>query len=163
MTSGASAVTFTETLLQVIRQQRHLATRVIIATQEPTISPKLLDLTTMTIVHRFTSPEWFRTLRDHLAALSMLSSISSGEASAKHDVVRIFVEIVRLEVGEALLFSPLAMLNTTVAVEDVDMDDKLMEVMPEKGIVPEKLGTEWVKMMVRKRLTEDGGRSIMAA
>ena len=93
----------------------------------------------------------------------MLSSISSGEASAKNDVARIFEEIVGLEVGEALLFSPAAMLNTTVAVEDVDMADKLLEVMPEKGIVPKKLGTEWVKMMVRKRLTEDGGRSIMAA
>jgi len=162
MTSSASAATFTENLLQVIRQQRHLATRVVISTQEPTISPKLLDLSTMTIVHRFTSPEWFRTLRDHLAGVSMLSNTNSTEVGTKRDVARIFAEIVGLGIGESLLFSPAAMLNGIVAVGDAGVNNKRREVMPGKEVLPEKLGTEWVKMRVRKRLTEDGGRSIMA-
>src|SRR5204863_353082 len=58
-------------LLQVIRLQRHLGTRVIISTQEPSISPKLLDLCSVTIVHRFTSPDWLKTLRRHLAGASL--------------------------------------------------------------------------------------------
>lgn len=162
MTSNASAATFTENLLQVIRQQRHLATRVIISTQESTISPKLLDLSTMTIVHRFTSPKWFRTLGDHLAGVSMLRDIKSGEAGVKRDVARIFAEIVGLGVGESLLFSPIAMLNGIVAAEDVDVNDKRKEVMQRMEVLPSKLGTEWVKMRIRRRLTKDGGRSLMA-
>ena len=60
MSDETTASAFTDSLLSVIRLQRHLATRVIIATQEPTISPKLLDLCSMTIVHRFTSPAWLK-------------------------------------------------------------------------------------------------------
>ena len=36
--------------------------------EEPTISPSLLDLSSVTIVHRFTSPEWLRSLKEYLAA-----------------------------------------------------------------------------------------------
>jgi hypothetical protein len=55
------------TLLSTIRLQRHLGARVIISTQEPTISPALLDLSSVTTVHRFTSSEWLRILKRHLA------------------------------------------------------------------------------------------------
>lgn len=65
--SGESQV-LTNSLLQTVRLQRHLGVRMFISTQEHTISTKLLDLCTMTIVHRFTSPEWLRTLRGHLAS-----------------------------------------------------------------------------------------------
>ncbi|MBE3045074.1 hypothetical protein IMZ48_21470 [Candidatus Bathyarchaeota archaeon] len=44
--SGAAA-TLTNNLLATIRLQRHLGLRVVISTQEPTVSPKLLDLCTM--------------------------------------------------------------------------------------------------------------------
>ncbi|KAL8992992.1 MAG: hypothetical protein Q9188_007448 [Gyalolechia gomerana] len=140
MTPTASATAFTDKLLQLIRQQRHLATRVVISTQEPTISPRLLDLCTVTIVHRFTSPEWFRTLCNHLAGVSTLDELG---VAAKRDVRSIFVEIVELEPGEALMFSPSAMLEV-------------------EGEVPKKLGMEWLKVRVRRRLTEDGGKSILA-
>ena len=68
MNGTAASEVFTQSLLTVIREQRHKGARVIIATQEPTISPKLLDLCSMTFVHRFTSPEWLETLKKHLAA-----------------------------------------------------------------------------------------------
>ena len=136
MTPSESAQAFTETLLQVIRQQRHLAARIIIATQEPTISPKLLDLCTMTIVHRFTSPEWMTALKGHLAGVSEYSD------STKRSVKEVFDIILKLEVGEALLFSPTAM----------------MEVKDSKV---ERLGTEFVKMRTRQRVTQDGGKSVM--
>lgn len=141
MTPTAAATAFTDKLLQLIRQQRHLATRVVVSTQEPTISPRLLDLCTVTIVHRFTSPEWFRTLREHLAGVSSLDE--SGVAT-KRDVRSIFAEIVELGPGEALMFSPSAMLE------------------PVEGEAPKKLGMEWLKVRVRRRLTEDGGKSILA-
>ena len=145
MSSTASASTFTENLLSVIRQQRHLATRVIIATQEPTISPKLLDLSSMTIVHRFTSPEWLAALKSHLAGVAGVCDES------KRDIKEIFRTIVNLDVGEALLFSPSAMLKVAEGVGSKDKE------------LVQKLGMAYVKMRVRKRLTADGGRSILAA
>lgn len=141
MTSTAAAITFTDKLLQLIRQQRHLATRVVISTQEPTISPHLLDLCTVTIVHRFTSPQWFRTLREHLAGVSTAEELGGV---TKRDARSIFAEIVELEPGEALMFCPSAVLDW---VEDE---------------APRKLGMEWLKIRIRRRLTEDGGRSILA-
>lgn len=144
MTGTKSGNTFTESLLSVIRQQRHLATRVIVATQEPTISGSLLDLSSMTIVHRFTSPAWLKVLRCHLAGIS-----DEGETD-KRDVAEIFKQIVNLEAGQALLFSPSAMLRVEHSAAG-----HLHRM--------QKLGLEYVKIRVRKRLTADGGRSILAS
>ncbi len=55
-------------LLEPIRLQHHLGAR-IIATHEPTVSPAL-ELCSVTIVHRFSSPAWLRTLREYLAGVS---------------------------------------------------------------------------------------------
>ncbi|KAL9127250.1 MAG: hypothetical protein Q9217_003830 [Psora testacea] len=144
MTGTSSGNTFTESLLSVIRQQRHLATRVIIATQEPTISPSLLDLSSMTIIHRFTSPAWLKALESHLAG------VSKGGDRSQNKAVTIFKCIVELDAGQALLFSPSAIVK---AIEFSTAGKRKVE----------KLGTSYVKIRVRKRLTADGGRSIMAA
>lgn len=141
MTGTDSSSAFTESLLSVIRQQRHLATRVIIATQEPTISPNLLDLCSMTIVHRFTSPAWYEALKSHLAA------VSSEKEASKRGMQN---QIVELNTGEALVFSPSAMLG----VNDRNGRRKPMNV---------KLGTGYLKVLVRNRTTTDGGRSILAS
>ena len=45
--------------------------RVIIATEKPTISSRLLDLCSFTLVHRFTYPDWLKVLKNHLAAVSL--------------------------------------------------------------------------------------------
>ena len=129
-----------KSLLSVIRQQRHLATRVIIATQEPTISPSLLDLCSMTIVHRFTSRAWLTALQSHPAAVS-----SEGESS-KQGVQDVFKQIVELEAGQGLIFSPSAM----VGVDDY------------KKTRMQKLGIQYIKVLIRQRRTADGGRSILA-
>ena len=136
MTAGDSAQAFTERLLQVIRQQRHLGARIIIATQEPTISPKLLDLCSMTVVHRFTSPEWMAALKGHLAGASEYSD------AKKRSAREIFEIITSLSVGQALLFSPTAMLDI-------------------QGGRAVRLGSEFIKMRTRKRITHDGGQSVM--
>ena len=143
MNGTDSSSAFTTSLLSVIRQQRHLATRVIIATQEPTISPSLLDLSSMTIVHRFTSPAWHEALKSHLAA------ISSGGGASKQKVRDIFDQMVRLGTGEAFVFAPSAMLG---------VDDQGGVGSPQTL----KLGTQYIKLRVRNRVTTDGGKSILA-
>jgi hypothetical protein len=62
-----AASVFTSTTLKNVREQRHKAVRVVVATQEPSINSALLDLGTITIVHRFTSPGWFAEICKHLA------------------------------------------------------------------------------------------------
>ncbi len=142
MTSSPAANAFTDTLLSVIRQQRHLATRIVIATQEPTISLKLLNLSSMTFVHRFTSPEWLHALKAHLA----------GASGSERNLEEIFDAVVHLDPGEALLFAPSAM----VRVREVRDGDG--RVTKKAG----KLGMRYLKVRVRQRLTADGGRSILA-
>lgn len=158
MNTSPEAATLTNTLLSTIRLQRHLGARTIISTQEPTISPALLDLSSFTIVHRFTSPEWLRALKQHLAgASSDLLDQGSASASKSDDVEsdtgissgntaqRVFQDVVKLRVGEALLFSPSALMGV--------QDDGEME----------RLETGYKKIRVRTRLTEDGGKSVTAS
>lgn len=146
--SGASKLT--ESLLSVIRLQRHSGCRIIIATQEPTISPKLLDLCSFTLVHRFTSPDWFKTIKAHLVPAAEESSGSSSSGSGSGSIMR---EIVDLNVGEALLFAPSAMLQV----------DRLTDEKNNSSQRVKKLGMEYWSVRVRARVTVDGGRSIMAS
>lgn len=132
MTDTPASKVLTESILSIIRQQRHFGARVIISSQEPTISPRLMDLCSMTMVHRFTSPEWFGVLRRH---------ISTGEEQKNPD--ELFRRILNLGVGEALLFAPSALLYRT------------------DGITPETLGSDLLQVKVRKRVTWDGGKSIV--
>ena len=67
LSQSGEAATLTNELTSIIRQQRHTGTRVVIATQEPTLSPELLDLANVTFVHRFQSPAWYEILKKHLA------------------------------------------------------------------------------------------------
>lgn len=139
MGSANEASTLTNTLLSAIRLQRHLGTRVLISTQEPTISPKLLDLCSVTIVFRFQSPEWLRCLKTHLAALNDVVN-----EDGKPDLNTVFQKIVKLRVGEALLFAPSATVNG------------------DGGVGTKRLGMDYLRIRVRSRITFDGGKSEMA-
>ena len=147
MSAGAEAGTLTNTLLSSIRLQRHLGTRVFISTQEPTISPKLLDLCSITIVHRFTSPDWLRELRSHLAALD-----NDGEdpGKSKFKLINIFNQIVKLRTGEALLFAPSAILGVEKKQNENGSEETEMK----------RLGIGCLKIKIRARVTSDGGRSV---
>lgn len=159
MNSSAEARAFTETLVSVVRLQRHLAARVIISTQEPTISPVLLNLCSLTIVHRFTSPEWLRILHCHLAGAAE-SSFSSKNTSAafpegqneegektESEPTSLFNRIVHLRVGEALLFCPSAIVGASFRDGDVNYH---------------RLGSKNLTIRIRSRLTLDGGRSVLS-
>ncbi|KAF2162277.1 hypothetical protein M409DRAFT_27280 [Zasmidium cellare ATCC 36951] len=83
LNKGAAAANFTERLLQTIREQRHNATRVIIATQEPTISE------TSTSV-----------------GLPLSTASHPLHVTGAGDRNEVFSRIVDLNVGESLVFSP---------------------------------------------------------
>ncbi|KAL2074672.1 hypothetical protein VTL71DRAFT_8451 [Oculimacula yallundae] len=150
MNSGSEASVLTNTLLSSIRLQRHLGTRVFISTQEPSISPKLLDLCSITIVHRFTSPDWLRCLRSHLAALDNDDGLTSNP---KLKLNNVFNQIVRLKVGQALLFAPSAIVDVTT-LTDESSGKTTHEI--------QKLGIGFLKVKIRDRVTADGGRSVLA-
>ncbi|KAM0199640.1 hypothetical protein ACHAQI_012014 [Fusarium lateritium] len=171
MNDSSDSQTLTESLLSVIRLQRHLGTRVVLSTQEPTVSPKLLDLCSTVIVHRFTSPAWFSALRRHLAGVSLGFEAErnnhggEGEGYANDEKIDrelgssphlnikyedLFTHIVGLGTGEALLFCPSALvdLGATGVLET------------ETSFV--HLGSGTMKVRIRKRITTDGGMSVMA-
>ncbi|PLB49299.1 hypothetical protein P170DRAFT_408430 [Aspergillus steynii IBT 23096] len=153
MNSSAEASAFTKALLAVVRLQRHLGVRIIISTQEPTISTDLLNLCSVTIVHRFTSPEWFRILHHHLAGASdNCFAAKSGalleDENEEEEAESLFTKIVRLTVGEALLFAPSAIVGTRVA-KDGD-------------VTVHRLGVRHLSVKVRARLTDDGGKCVLS-
>ncbi|CAJ2511286.1 Uu.00g069110.m01.CDS01 [Anthostomella pinea] len=179
MTESAEAQTLTNSLLSSIRLQRHEALRVIIATQEPTISPKLLDLCSITVVHRFQSPDWMRVLKGHLAGLSTASEIliktqqrkqKNGDIDADttsmfegfkgisiaqdNPMLEMMSHIVQLKTGEALIFAPSAI---------VGLERKGGREGTKDVVVPKRLDHAVMRVRIRARLTADGGRSIMAA
>lgn len=160
MVESTGASKLTESLLSVIRLQRHSACRIIIATQEPTISPKLLDLCSFTLVHRFTSPDWFRTIKAHLfAAAAAAAEDSAGGGVSQRAGSSMMSEIVELNVGEALLFAPSAMLQVIDLKEEGEK--KNGEVVHSRRV--KKLGVEYLSVRIRARVTVDGGKSIMAS
>ncbi|KAE8419902.1 hypothetical protein BDV36DRAFT_307436 [Aspergillus pseudocaelatus] len=135
MSGTPAAKDLTDTFLNIIRQQRHLGVRTIISTQEPTISPRLIDLCSMTIIHRFTSPEWYRTIKKHVTIGDESNNNNSEEClDGLH-------EIARLRTGEALVFAPSAYL----------LDEKNSAINAAHKVF---------KMAIRKRITWDGGRTI---
>ncbi|KAL4931026.1 uncharacterized protein BDV17DRAFT_19247 [Aspergillus undulatus] len=158
MTSTPESAVFTETILRAVRLQRHLGARIIVSTQEPTVSTALLDLCSVTIVHRFTSPDWMKVLKGHLAAAQKKIGVGSSKSERDDDTVAtLFERIVQLKVGEALLFAPSAIVG--VRVRD-DQDNGASGF--EQGIEFEKLGGKALGVTVRGRLTVDGGKSILS-
>lgn len=171
MTDSAECQTLTEALLATIRLQRHLGARIIISTQEPTISPKLLDLCSVTIVHRFTSPDWLDTLKKHLAGASAFSTSADTPEDSENDddgyvgvhalrlnggdlAKDLFSKIVALRTGEALMFAPSAVIGLKTGAPSRNF--------PRGQKEPVRLGNGVLKVRVRRRVTRDGGRSIMA-
>ncbi|EIN04825.1 hypothetical protein PUNSTDRAFT_138025 [Punctularia strigosozonata HHB-11173 SS5] len=146
LTENTSSSRLTESLLSVIRQQRHLATRVVISTQEPTVVPsKFLDLCSFIVAHRFSSPTWLRHLLEHVAARTTDSSAW-------------FSKIASLKTGEALLFAPSGLSVREMQNGSIDGPDKAIG--PLKQIAP--LGPGYLHVRSRLRITRDGGHSMLA-
>ena len=121
---------FMEFLTSKVAVQRHQGARIVISTQEPTIAADRIALCSITIMHRFMSPAWYSALRKHINAVQ-----DDGE---------IMQLVEALNTGEALVYSPNAVLGT-------DGDGSLVK----------PIG-RLMKVNVRNRLTLDGGAFIMA-
>lgn len=141
-----SAEIFTNSLLTTIREQRHNAARVIIATQEPTISEKLLDLCSISVVHRFSSPAWFTTLCGHLGGASSLTS-ENAEDKAAVKKEELFKQIVALQTGESLVFSPTSWVRGGAQPGGGDV------------VEPARLDSGVLRMKTRKRKGDDAGKT----
>ncbi|KAF7373139.1 p-loop containing nucleoside triphosphate hydrolase protein [Mycena sanguinolenta] len=129
---NSNSARLTQSIGNIIRLQRHLGIRVIIATQEPTVvPPTILDLASTIICHRFSSPAWCSHLSRH---------VSAGNASESAGWLD---QVMTLPTGHALVFSPAAMITA---------DENGGGVM----------GRACLKMKVRCRLTLDGGASLLA-
>lgn len=132
----------TKSLLTLTREQRHLAMRVIISTQEPTVVPPvLLDLCTVAILHRFSSPSWWEHLAKHVSA-----DISAEDA---------FDRVVKLQTGEAIVLAPSG-LGVFPDTPDTSRTGYAAPV-PKLG----QFGRRYVLMKTRRRITKDGGASIL--
>lgn len=183
MTVGAECQTLTESLLSAIRLQRHIGVRVYISTQEPTISPRLLDLCSITIVHRFSSPNWLHNLEQHLVGVSVYeaegkgrngggntvnglseretSSFDHGSPDQTASSTGLLSQIVQLRRGEALMFAPGAIIETgKLPSTSTNAGLELFKESPYTGIF--HLGKGLLKVRIRQRVTADGGRSVLA-
>lgn len=73
-------------VVETIREMRHQATSVIIASQDPLSVPRaIIELTSILILHRITSPQWLKHLRSAIVALNdvqdaAVTSLLPGEA-----------------------------------------------------------------------------------
>ncbi|KAH7887887.1 hypothetical protein F5I97DRAFT_1935940 [Phlebopus sp. FC_14] len=141
LSSHKSASGLSRSLLTLTREQRHLAMRVIISTQEPTvIPPVLLDLCTVSILHRFSSPSWWEHLSKHVSA-----DISSEDA---------FDRVVRLETGEAIILAPSGF--------GVFPDGPNTKVNGSSQVPKlSQFGRRYILVKTRRRVTKDGGASIL--
>lgn len=92
-------------------------------------------------------------MKHHIAGVAIGEDVSR-ESSTRRECRSVserslFDRIVRLRVGEALLFSSSAVIGTP-AGSDIDE-------------IVQKLGPGFLEVRVRSRLTEDGGRSVMSS
>ena len=75
-------------VVETIREMRHQATSVVIASQDPLSVPRsVIELTSVLILHRMTSPQWLKHLKSAISALddvsdTQLAALRAGEALA---------------------------------------------------------------------------------
>ena len=73
-------------VVETIREMRHQATSIVIASQDPLSVPRsVIELTSVLFLHRMTSPQWLRHLKGAISALdgiteAHLSTLQAGEA-----------------------------------------------------------------------------------
>ena len=133
--TNADANQFTKSICSIIRQQRHLATRIVVSTQEPTVVPaSILGLLSWVICHRFSSPSWTSHLSQHI-------SIKNAEGDS--DVPDWSERVMTLATGQALLYSPPSLFVS-------------------KNRTSAMLASGYAIIKTRGRLTLDGGASLLA-
>jgi hypothetical protein len=131
MLNVPGAKSLNEALLQTIRLQRHYGARVVISTQEPTLLTDLIALCSITVIHRFSSPEWFSAIKRHIP-------ITAGNRDS------LMQRIESLTTGMAIIYSPNAVLGCDEGGNLITGTSRM------------------VNVSIRKRITSDGGQSVLA-
>ncbi|KAF9451629.1 hypothetical protein P691DRAFT_807247 [Macrolepiota fuliginosa MF-IS2] len=145
LSNAVGSSELTQRILSIIRQQRHLGMRVIISTQEPTILPPvIIDLCTVIILHRFQSPAWWDHIVKHVSA-----DFSLGDA---------FDQVVRLQTGQSVVFAPSGI--GKFKGQRSNGDETSATADNNSGL--RLFGRRYLICQTRKRLTKDGGASILA-
>jgi len=73
-------------VVETIREMRHQATSIVIASQDPLSVPRaVIELTSILVLHRMTSPQWLKHLKSAISALdgiddANVASLKAGEA-----------------------------------------------------------------------------------
>jgi DNA helicase HerA-like ATPase len=66
-------------VVETIREMRHQATSVVIASQDPLSVPRaVIELTSILVLHRMTSPQWLKHLKSAIGALGELTETQVG-------------------------------------------------------------------------------------
>jgi hypothetical protein len=139
LTETPEAKLFSAELISLIREQRHLSCRVHIATQEPTISPQLMDLCDISIIHRFNSPARFNAIKGHLTGMRWSGDLDSASGKSAQKT------IVNLHDGEALLFCPKAYLDLHHGGDD-ETDSEAPNLLDSNSHSNESAGTAIAKL-----------------
>jgi DNA phosphorothioation-dependent restriction protein DptH len=67
-------------VVEIIREMRHQATSIVIASQDPLSVPRsVIELTSLLVLHRMTSPQWLKHLK---SAISSLETVTETQVSA---------------------------------------------------------------------------------
>jgi hypothetical protein len=132
MLKNPGSRSFNEILLQTIRLQRHYGARVVISTQEPTLLTDIIALCSVVFIHRFSSPEWFAAIKRHIPIASQ---------DQQHSLLQ---KVESLKTGMSMVYSSNAVLGREDYGTLINGTGKLLRVK------------------VRKRVTSDGGMSVLA-
>jgi DNA phosphorothioation-dependent restriction protein DptH len=63
-------------VVEIIREMRHQATSVVVASQDPLSVPRsVIELTSLLVLHRMTSPQWLKHLKSAISSLDNLTEI----------------------------------------------------------------------------------------
>ena len=89
----------------------------------------MLDLCSFALIFGFSASNWAKHISAHIGGLSFGAE-------------RLYEQAVSLLPGEALCFSPSAVVHD--------------------GTAPTRLGSGWLRIRTRKRVTMDGGASVLA-
>lgn len=159
--------------MSLSRQMRHYGMRVIISSQgmgrgldtreiramnivfvEPTVVPPvLLDLCSVAFMHRFSSQSWWDHVSKHFSA----------------DLTSAFDEIVRLKVCPILGWSPqrlITIANPFQTGQAIVLAPSALAMLRKSGQPTSdpklyQLGRRYMLVKVRKRVTKDGGASVL--
>lgn len=99
----------------------------------------MLDLCTFALVFGFSAPKWSNHIGEHLNGLGL-------------DGQQLYKQAVTLQPGEALCFSPSALVMPGQTEHGGDGG----------AVQPIRLGSGYLRIRTRKRVTLDGGASLLA-